>query len=127
MNIIIEKYDKESKRKIRSDEFVIEYKKNIEESEENLKNLKYNSSFFFKLTHPITLIKTGKNLKKLNIIKEKFDELIERPITEFIDEETGNIETDLENAMIYKKPYCIRHYMGLNPIEEIGYSKKLKK
>lgn len=124
---IIKIYNDKAKELILSDDFVIEYRKSLQEKEEKLKNLKYNTSFFQKLIHPIRLIKTNINIKKIEQIKTEFSELIEKPITECIFDETGDITTDLDNAMNYGKPYIVRHYMGTNPIEEITLTKKLKK
>ena len=124
---IIKIYNDKAKELILTTDAVIEYKKNLKEKEEHLKNLKYNTSFFKRLCHPIKLIKINQNIKRVEQIKVEFNHLIEIPITECMSEETGDIYVDLDNAMNYGKPYLIRHYMGTNPIEEITLTKKLKK
>ena len=124
---IIKKYDNESKNLILSNEFVLEYKNDINEKEEVLKDFKYNASFFKKLMHPLILIRTNKDLKKLKKIKEGLSEIVDKPLIEFVGEETGNIEEDLSIAMNYNKPYCVRNYMATNPVDDIGIVKKKKK
>lgn len=124
---IIDKYNIAAKEYILTDKDVDKYKKEILEKEKKLSNLKYNSSFFYKLSHPILLVRANRELKKVSIVKEEFESIIDRPITEFIFEETGDIERDLYYASFSEKPREVKSFMDLNPQEDIIKCKKLKK
>ena len=124
---IIDEYDIEAKEYILSCKDVNKYKDELKIKEKKLINFRYNSSFFYKLTHPVTLIKANREIKKVEKIKADFENIIDRPILEFVSEETGDIEKDLHYASFYEKPKEVKSFMNLNPTNDIIKCKKLKK
>lgn len=121
---IIETYDKESRERIRDKESVSKYKKELENYRVHLRNIKLNySSILKKLCHPIIVLKTSSELKKVDKIERKLDEMLDSSLVMYFDEETGDLKEDLNNALEYYKPKHIEAFIAENKID----TKKLVK
>jgi len=113
---IIEKYNELSKEKLQSDEEISNYNENLNRNIDELTNLRINQKITTVIFHPIRVIRNNKELKRLTNIRNDFKELYDTNLVRFMEEESGNIEQDLKNAMNTTKPKMLKRFIKNNPI-----------
>ena len=79
------------------------------------------------ICHPIKLVRTRKELKRIIEISYQYLVMDNTSITEFITEESGDVGLDLQNARLINQPKAIRKFMENNPVYSEEIDKKLLK
>ena len=107
----IDYYTRKSKEVINSDKEISEFKSKLDNDFDRVRNLTFGSSLIDKLRHPIRTIRARRSYKKLKNVKNEFDSLVDADVLQFVDEESGELITDLENSCEYFKPKAIKKYI----------------
>ncbi len=108
---IIDYYTELSKKEIMSVKEVKLFDEQLNDEFSKVSNLKFNRSFFKKLTHPIVTIRSNFAYKKLNKIKTNFNYFMNSDVLQYVKEETGELATDLDYAARYYKPKAAVEYV----------------
>ena len=87
----------------------------------------FNPGLLNALRHPIRLVRTRKELKRIIEISYQYLVMDNTSITEFITEESGDVGLDLQNARLKNKPKAIIKFMRNNPVYSEEIDKKLLK
>lgn len=111
---IIELYDVTDKEMLKKEHDIQQYQKDLSVNITHLSNLKINSTFFDKVFHPIRMMRIKSELKRLEIVENNFQEALNASLITYMEEETGDLEEDLINAMTYSKPKYLRKFMSQN-------------
>lgn len=109
--LTVNKYDSLSKYNIDRNELIRDFTENLDEKMERIKNFKYNKSTIYKITHPIKMIRNNIEYNRLTDVKKKFKDAYNSSIMLFVEEETGNLEDDLEYASRVVKPKFMENYV----------------
>ena len=123
---IVKYYTEVSKEEIFK---VKEIKENSDELNSELKrvtNLIINRSLIEKLIHPVITIKSNIEYNHLKKIKRNFDSFVESDALIYVDEELGDIVSDLECAARYNKPKMLREYIKTMPINKRNNKQRKK-
>lgn len=107
----IEKYDLIGKQNIDKNKYISSFTENLDEKIERITNFKYNKSKIYKIMHPVKTIKNNLEYNKLTVIKNEIQEVYDSNIMLFVDEETGNLEEDLEYASRVVKPKYMENFV----------------
>lgn len=67
-----------------------------------------NNKAMYKLMHPIKLVKTQVKKMRIKKVEKEFDTFMDSNILQYLEEESGELQTDLENAAFYYKPKFAR-------------------
>lgn len=105
-----------SQQILSEDKKLVEYEKDLSEKTQYVRNLTTMIDGLTVLTHPIRLVKTIKEKRRLKDISDRYYELKESPLAYHFDEESGEIDVDLRNAAEKFKPTRMRAFTELNPI-----------
>lgn len=111
MIVDIASYDAFCRDIIDNMDSVKEFKKNYNEKYEEIYRFKASNSNLKKLLHPIKLIKTHFDSKRLITIYDGFYEIYNRSVMEYINEETGKLDDDLIIPTFESKPNHIDSYV----------------
>lgn len=107
----IEQFNLESKEIIDKDKDIAEFSRKLNEKLEEVSNLKYNSSLFYKLIHPVKIYKNNREFLRVSYINQEYNDIYNSSIINYITEESGEIVNDLENAARVNKPNYIKRYI----------------
>ena len=119
---IIDAYHAYSFQVIEKDPILSQYEHDLDERQNYVNNLLVSTSVFSKLLHPIRLVRTKSEAKRIAFIKEGYERLKYSSILEHCDEEDGDLELDLRNAAEHFKPSRMKQYTEVYPL----YSGKQK-
>ena len=108
---IIEKYNEKSKKIIDEMDSVKRFKTEIEEKEDSIKNFKKNNKLMYKLLHPVKLIKNCMASTRIKYIRHTYENIYNSSVLEFVFEETGDLQEDLDYAAYKEKPAYINSYV----------------
>ena len=114
---IIKKYNELSKEQLQKDEIISNYNDNLNVCIDNLQKLKVSQNITTIILHPIKVIRNNRELKRLTAIRNDFKELYDANLVRFMEEESGNIDKDLQNAMNMTKPKVLKRFIKNNPIK----------
>lgn len=124
---IFSAYEAYSQDIINKDETLSTYESDLKTKGRYVKNLVISANAITVLTHPIRLINTRLELKRLRGIKDEYYKLKKSPLVEHFDEESGELDEDLRAAAEWFKPSRMKLYAERNPIyreEDKGLLKK---
>lgn len=110
---IIDYYTEVSKKEVMDVKEVKDFSEKLNSELSYVTNLKYGRSIIQKIMHPIVTVKSNRSYKKLNNIKDKFDSFINSDVLQYVDEETGELATDLDYAARHSKPAVAREFVKL--------------
>ena len=108
---IIDHYTEISKKEVMNVKEVKDFSEKLESELLYVTNLKYGRSMIQKIIHPIVTVKNNRNYKRLNILKEKFDSFVNSDVLQYVDEETGELATDLDYAARHTKPTMAKEFV----------------
>ena len=123
---IFQAYEQYSHRILNEDETLSKYEEDMQEKTQYVKNLMIMTDGLTILTHPIRLIRTKMESRRLRSIFDEYYELKDSPLVEHFDEESGELDVDLRNAAEFSKPRRMRKFTELYPIYREEDSKMLK-
>ncbi len=124
---IFEAYEQYSHKIIKEDEVLSKYETDIKEKSRYIHNLLINTDAITLIMHPIRLIRTRQEAKRLKTIGNGYYNLKKTPLIEHFDEESGELDHDLRAAAEYFKPNRMRLYTKMYPVyqeEDKGLLKK---
>ncbi len=124
---IIDAYQYYSDDIISQDETLNRYEKDLNKKSKYISNLLISTNLFTKLLHPIKLIRTQQEEKRIKQIQKTYIELKKSCILEHIDEEDGDLEYDLNAAATHFKPDRMKLYAKRNPVYREQDKKLLQK
>ncbi len=127
MNKIVNAYVIQNMNIINNDEVLQEYEKDLNEKHDYVRGLVLNARIIDYLIHPIKLIVTKQEFKRLHNIDEEYHDLKRSSLILHFDEESGDFEEDLRSAALYFKPERLRLYTRLNPVYDEDVDKYLLK
>ena len=113
---MFEQYHSLSFRVIESDEVLSKYESDVYNRSKYINNLLVNTSPFTKATHPLRLIRTLSENRRLRKIKDSYYEIKNSSLPENFEEETGELDHDFYVAATYYKPKRMREFAKQNPI-----------
>ena len=113
---IFEAYEQYSHKIIKEDEVLSKYETDIREKSHYVRNLLINTDDITLVMHPIKLIRTRQEAKRLKAIGKGYYDLKKSPLIEHFDEESGELDHDLRSAAEYFKPNRMRLYTKLYPV-----------
>ena len=108
---IVAYYTEISKREILENKEIKEFNEKLESELLRVSNLKFGSSVVSKLLHPIRTLKNNSEYKYLKTVRNEFDSYVASDVLMYVDEEHGDLVSDLESAARYFKPRLIREYV----------------
>ena len=108
---IIELYNSRSKEIIDNMDSVKRFKTEIEEKEDSIKNFKKNNKLMYKLLHPAKLIKNSIESTRIKYIRHTYENIYNSNVLEFVFEETGDLQEDLDYAAYKEKPAYMNTYV----------------
>jgi len=114
---MFEEYELLSKRVIESDEVLSKYESDLYKRSKYISNLLLNTNALDKLLHPIRLVRTKQEDKRIQRIKTSYYELKNSSLVEHFDEESGELDHDFYAAATYFKPRRMRKFTKKNPIK----------
>jgi hypothetical protein len=113
---MFEQYDYLSARVIESDEVLSKYESDLYNRSQYIRNLLVNTNPFTKAIHPLRLIRTVSENRRLKKIKDSYYEIKNSSLPENFIEETGELDHDFYVAATYYKPKRMREFVKQNPI-----------
>ena len=123
---IIDAYHAYSFKVIEEDPILSQYEHDLEERQSYINTILLSTSVFTKLLHPIRLIRTKSEAKRITNIKVGYNRLKYSSILEHFDEEDGELEHDLRSAAEYFKPAHMKQYVKTYPVYDKNQKKLLK-
>ena len=114
---MFEEYELLSKRVIESDEVLSKYESDLYKRSKYISNLLLNTNALDKLLHPIRLVRTKQEDKRIQRIKTSYYELKNSSLVEHFDEESGELDHDFYAAATYFKTRRMREFTKKNPIK----------
>ena len=111
MKVDIASYDALCINIIDNMDSVKEFKKDFNEKYEEIYRFKASNSNLKKLLHPVKLIRNHLDSKRLMIIYDNFYDIYNSSVIKYINEETGELEKDLEKPTLELKPNHIDSYV----------------
>ena len=113
---MFEQYHYLSLRVIENDEVLSKYESDLYNRSKYINNLLVNTSPFTKAAHPLRLIRTLSENRRLRKIKDSYYEIKNSSLPENFEEETGELDHDFYVAATYYKPKRMREFAKQNPI-----------
>ncbi len=113
---MFEEYELLSKRVIESDEVLSKYESDLYKRSKYISNLLLNANALDKLLHPVRLVRTKQEDKRIQRIKTSYYDLKNSSLVEHFDEESGELDHDFYAAATYFKPRRMREFTKNNPI-----------
>ena len=113
---MFEEYDYIADEVIATDSVLSKYEDDLATKSKYVDSLIFNTPALQKFLHPIRLIRTKQEAKRLAYIKNGYEELKKSPLIEHFDEESGELDHDFHSAATYFKPRRMRLYAQLYPV-----------
>lgn len=111
MKDIIVSYDEASKKVIDDMDSIKQFKSDLNEQINSINSFKANKSALYKMIHPVKLIRNCKEEKRLKKIESTYNRLYDACILQYVIEESGDLQVDLDNAAYRSKPRFINNYV----------------
>lgn len=109
--INIDKYDEIGKKNIAKNKYVTGFVGDIDEKIEQINNLKFTKGLFYKITHPLKMIRNRYEYNRLVNVKSELKNIYDSNILLYIEEETGDLKDDLEYASRVVKPKYMENFV----------------
>ncbi len=111
MQDIIASYDEKCRKIIDNMDSVKQFKEDFQKRQNEINRFKARSFFFYKIKHPIKLIKNRSESKRLKRINDTFYDIYNRSVVKYVKEETGDPYIDLDIPATKTKPNQIDIYV----------------
>lgn len=121
---IIKFYDGIDRQKFENDIDVKEYRESLSDEITSLTNLQISTSNLERLLHPIKTVRSNKELRILTKTRKRFNKLISSSLSEYINIDSEDLESDLTEALVYSKPERVSSFMKQNPVKKLTLNKK---
>lgn len=93
-----------------------QYEQDLKEKSSHINNLLINTSALDKFRHPIRLMRTKHEAKRLSFIGSEYDRIKNSGILEHCDEEDSDIEFTLSWAAEHYKPKHMKEFTDMYPV-----------
>ena len=108
---LIKYYDEVSKDNIRNDEEVIEFTDELYKKITKVSNFKFNEKIIYKILHPVKTLKNYNEYSRLKKIENNFNNLVEKNVMYFNNDEFADLDKDLNETAKYLKPNAVKKYI----------------
>ncbi len=108
---LVKYYTELSKKEALDNENIREFNDEVNCELSLIENIRVNTNMLYKLLHPYSVVKSNIRYKNLTKIKNKFESILESNVLLYSNEETGDLEKDLDSAAKIYKPKYIEDYV----------------
>lgn len=112
---------------IYNNEKIRTYEEELDIKSFNIRVTLVTSSILDKLLHPVRLVKTQSEFKRITLIEKEYRALRGSTLVEHFDEEDGDLEHDLYAAATHFKPDRMEEFIDKNPINKHAKVLKLQR